>query len=325
MPSRLPDIETTLAGMAKPLLILLYLIALQPNFLRTPTHFHAKPPSHKARTLDSCRWKAPTPKTARKAAKPPSHKEIQTGLLFAPLGLCVLLCLSRSVTYPHLPIHVPWGGCVNPGVRRVGLLAVTLAVAAFAADPALTRTLAAVEARYNSAATLQVLFHEDYTPPGRPHRSESGTLTLSRPGRMRWEYSQPPGKLWVSDGKTVSMYLPQENRVERAPLKESGDARVPLAFLLGKLHFEKEFRNIQGRPEGTGMRILAEPKSDSLPYSQVEFLLTAQNQIREVKLTGFDKSLLVYSFNEEKMNPPADARLFRLAVPAGAEVVESEQ
>jgi outer membrane lipoprotein carrier protein len=198
-----------------------------------------------------------------------------------------------------------------------------LAVSAFGADAGLTRTLTAVETRYNSAATLQVLFREDYTPAGRPHRSESGTLTLSKPGRMRWEYSQPQGKLWVSDGKRVSMYLPQENRVEQAPLKESDDVRVPLAFLLGKLHFDKEFRNLQGRPEGSGVRILAEPKSDTLPYSQVEFVISAQNQIREVKVTGFDKSILLYSFDEEKMNPPVDPKLFRFLAPAGAEVVEN--
>ena len=196
-------------------------------------------------------------------------------------------------------------------------------MSALAADVDVTRTLKAVETRYNSAATLQVLFREDYTPPGRPHRSESGTLTLSRPGRMRWEYSQPKGKLWVSDGKTVSMYLPQENRVERSPLKESDDARVPLAFLLGKLHFDKEFRNLQAHREGNGVRILAEPRSDALPYSQVEFVVSPRNEIREVKLLGFDNSVLLYSFDEEKMNPPADPKLFRLAVPAGAEVVEN--
>jgi outer membrane lipoprotein carrier protein len=199
-----------------------------------------------------------------------------------------------------------------------------LAVSAFAADAGLTRTLAAVESRYNSAATLQVLFREDYTPAGRPHRSESGRLTLSKPGRMRWEYTQPMGKLWISDGKRVSLYLPQENRVERSPLKESDDVRVPLAFLLGKLHFEKEFRNLQERPEGSGVRIVAEPKSDTLPYSQVEFVISAHNQIREVKVTGFDKSILLYTFDEEEMNPPVDPKAFKFAVPPGAEVVESE-
>jgi outer membrane lipoprotein carrier protein len=203
----------------------------------------------------------------------------------------------------------------------VGLLGVSL----FGSDADVTRVLKAVETRYNSAASLQVLFREDYTPSGRPHRTENGTLTLSKPGRMRWEYSQPPGKLWVSDGKRVSMYLPQENRVEQSPLKESDDVRVPLAFLLGKLHFDKEFMNVKWRTEGTGLRIVADPKSDSLPYSDVEFLISAQNEIREVKVTGFDKSVLVYTFDQEKLNPTVDPKLFQFKVPAGAEVVEAGQ
>jgi outer membrane lipoprotein carrier protein len=222
-------------------------------------------------------------------------------------------------------IHASPARFVKLFVRPAGLLVGLLAVSAFAADTDVTRALHAVETRYNSAATLQVLFREDYTPPGRPHRSERGTLTLSKPGRMRWEYSQPAGKLWVSDGKRVSMYLPQENRVEQSALKESDDVRVPLGFLLGRLHFDKEFRNVQSHPEGTGIRILAEPKSDTLPYSQVEFLVSAQNQIREVKVTGFDKSILVYTFDEEKINLPVDLKLFQFRVPAGAEVVETGQ
>jgi outer membrane lipoprotein carrier protein len=200
-----------------------------------------------------------------------------------------------------------------------------LAVSAFGADMELARTLKAVEVRYNSANSLQVLFQEEYTPPGRPHRAESGTLTLSKPGRMRWEYSQPKGKLWISDGKRVSMFLPEENRVEQSPLKESDDMRAPLAFLLGKLHFDKEFRNLQSRPEGTGIRIQAEPKIDTLPYSQVEFVISAHNEIREVKVTGFDKSILFYSFDQEKMNPAVDPKLFQFKIPPGAEVVENGQ
>ena len=198
-------------------------------------------------------------------------------------------------------------------------------MSSFGADSDLARTLKAVETRYNSANTLQVLFHEDYNPPGRPHKSESGTLTLSKPGRMRWEYSQPAGKLWISDGKTAFMYLPAENRVERSPLKSSEEMGAPLAFLLGKLHFDKEFRNLQARPEGTGTRIQAEPTVDTLPYSQVEFLISGQNEIREVKVTGFDKSILLYSFDQEKMNPPVAPKLFQFTVPPGAEVVEVGQ
>ena len=38
-------------------------------------------------------------------------------------------------------------------------------MSAFAGDAALDTLLKGVETRYNKAKTLQVLFHEDYTPP----------------------------------------------------------------------------------------------------------------------------------------------------------------
>ena len=201
-----------------------------------------------------------------------------------------------------------------------------LAVSAFAGDASLDGLLKGVETRYNRANTLQVLFHEEYTPPGPgsgpARRSESGRLMLRKPGRMRWDYSQPKGKLFISDGKFMWLYTPAENRAEKMKLQESDDLRAPLAFLLGKLNFEKEFRNLRARPEGAGTRITAEPKTANLPYSSVEFVVTAQNRIREVKVTGFDNSILDFTFEEESLNPPLDGRLFQFQAPPGAEVVE---
>ena len=100
--------------------------------------------------------------------------------------------------------------------------------------------------------------------------------------------------------------------------------RAPLAFLLGKLNFEKEFRNLQARPDeaGAGTRITAEPKTGNLPYSAVEFVVTAQNRIREVKVTGFDNSILNFTFEEESLDPPLAGKLFQFQAPKGAEVVE---
>lgn len=200
-----------------------------------------------------------------------------------------------------------------------------LAVSAFAADTRLDGLLKSVEIRYNRAKTLQVLFHEDYTPQGKPRRSESGTLMLRKPGRMRWEYDQPKGKLFVSDGKYLWLYTPAENRAERMKFQESEDMRAPLAFLLGKLNFEKEFRNISGTAEEAGTRIKAEPKSDNLPYSAVEFLVTADGRIKQVKVTGFDHSILDFAFDQEKVDPALEGKLFQFQVPKGVELVETGQ
>jgi outer membrane lipoprotein carrier protein len=210
-------------------------------------------------------------------------------------------------------------------VGHLRLLTGLLAVCAFAADAPLDTLLKGVEARYNKAKTLQVLFKEEYTPPGHGRRAESGILMLRKPGRMRWDYSQPAGKLFVSDGKLLWLYTPAENRVEKMKFQESDDMRAPLAFLLGKLHFDKEFRNLQAKQEEAGTRITAEPKTDNLPYSAVEFLVAPDSHIKEVKVTDFDKSVLHFTFDQERIDPKLDDKLFQFQVPKGAELVEASQ
>jgi outer membrane lipoprotein carrier protein len=224
-----------------------------------------------------------------------------------------------------LLLHVQAVACVKGDVRAFKLLPGLLAVSAFAGDAALDSLLKGIETRYNKAKTLQVLFHEEYTPPSRPKRSENGTLLLRKPLKMRWDYYQPKGKLFVGDGKYLWIYNPLDNTAERMKLKESDDMRAPLAFLLGKLDFQKEFRNLQAKPEGSDTRITAEPKTDNLPYTAVEFVVAPDQHIKLVKVTGYDHSITEFRFDEEKVDPPLDAKLFQFQVPKGAKLVESSQ
>jgi outer membrane lipoprotein carrier protein len=200
-----------------------------------------------------------------------------------------------------------------------------LAVCAWGADTPLDKLLDSVEARYNKAKTLQVLFKEVYAPPGKMKRQESGILMLKKQGKMRWQYSQPAGKLLVSDGKWLWLDTPDEKRVEKMKFKETDDLRAPLAFLLGKLNFDKEFQNLKGQPEAGGMRVTGEAKSENLPYSSVEFLVAPDATIREVKVTGYDKSIIHFTFDQERLDPPLDAKLFNYHAPKGYEVVEVGQ
>lgn len=210
-------------------------------------------------------------------------------------------------------------------MKQLCLLVCTLGVSVFAADPSTANLLKTVEQRYNHADSLQVLFRDQYTRAGHAPRTENGVLDLRKPGRMRWDYTDPKGKLVVCDGKTLWMYTPSENRVDKSPLKETDEVEAPIAFLLGKLHFEKEFRNIAGKPEGSDTRITAQPKSDNLPYTAVEFLVSGDGRIREIKVTRYDNSIMNYQFDQEKLNVKFDDKLFRFQPPAGADVVEADK
>ncbi len=186
-----------------------------------------------------------------------------------------------------------------------------------------TELLKGVEARYNRAQTVQVLFEQTFTAQNRPQRTEAGELFLRKPGRMRWQYTSPKGKLFVSDGKEMYLYTPATNRVEKMKVKESDDLRAPLGFLLGKLDFWRDFQKFTSRPEAEDVRIIGEPKSDRSPYSQVEFVVTPAREIRYLKITGQDRSVMEFRFSKEKLNPPLADALFRFEIPPGAEVVNA--
>jgi len=187
-----------------------------------------------------------------------------------------------------------------------------------AANSDLNTLLKGVEQRYNAAKTLQVQFIEAYTVQGQPRKTESGDLTLRKPGRMRWSYTEPAGKLFVSDGKDVYLYTPDSHRVEKTKLKASDDMRAPMAFLLGKLDFSKEFRDFQIMPDGANSIIRAKAKTDQLPYETVEMLITPDYEILRLVVTGQDKSLLTFRFSGEKVNPPVNDALFKFQMPPGA-------
>ena len=209
-------------------------------------------------------------------------------------------------------------------MTRLVLVVCLLAAAAQAADPALETFLNGVELRYNRAKTLKVVFHESYTATGHPRQTESGDLTLRKPGRMRWDYSTPIGKLFLSDGKDVYLYTPDAHRVERMKLKESDDMRAPLAFLLGKLDFQREFRDFIVSPQAPFWKITAKAKSDKLPYEHIEMLIATDYSIQRLIITGQDNSILDFQFEREQVNPTVNDALFKFQMPPGATLVNGE-
>jgi outer membrane lipoprotein carrier protein len=221
-------------------------------------------------------------------------------------------------------MHIPHAGNVKSNVTRVALWVSLACLPIQAADVNLQALLKGIEQRYNRAKTLQIQFTESYTVGGQARKSESGELTLRKPGRMRWDYTTPAGKLFLSDGKQVYLYTPDSHRVEKMPLKESEDMRAPLAFLLGKLDFSKEFRDFAVKPDGANFLVTAKAKNDKLPYEKVEMQVTPEYQIQRLVVNGQDQSILAFQFAQEKLNPSVDDARFKFQMPAGATLVSGE-
>jgi len=192
-------------------------------------------------------------------------------------------------------------------------------------DTRLDPLLHGVETRYNHAQSLKLDFTETYSMARRPSQVERGVLYLRKPGKMRWDYAAPAGKVFVSDGKNVFLYTPDNHQLEKSKLKESEDLRAPLAFLLGKLNFWKEFRSFTSRAEGDAVWVTAQPNSDQAAYTQVDFLIAPDSTIRRVKITGLDKSLLEFVFSNEQLNAAVAPAMFAFVPPAGTKIVEDDK
>ncbi len=192
-------------------------------------------------------------------------------------------------------------------------------------DIDISKILKGVEEYYNRAQTLQVSFTESLTVQGRK-RTERGELFLRKPGKMRWEYASPAGKLFVSDGKYIYSYFPSEKRAEKENFKETEDMRAPLAFLLGRLNFHDDFREFRAQPDQPGrgtVFLTAIAKSDKLPYSEVTFLVSPDFVIHYLSVKGQEGSVTEFVFESEKKNPPLSDALFRFTPPPGTEYVDS--
>jgi len=185
------------------------------------------------------------------------------------------------------------------------------------------KILKGVEDHYNRVQSLEVAFTESWAQQGRK-RTDKGELFLRKPGRMRWQYSSPAGKLFISDGKFTYLYLPEEHRAQRMPFKDTEDVRAPLAFLLGKLNFQNDFKEFRAQPDRDNMFITATPKSDKLPYTEVTFLISPDSVIHWLSVKQQDNSTLDYGFQSEKANPPIPEGMFRFVPPPGVEYVDAK-
>jgi outer membrane lipoprotein carrier protein len=202
------------------------------------------------------------------------------------------------------------------------------AASAFADDSA--KALAEkVDRRYNSLHAMKAEFTQSFNGAG-VSRSESGTLSLKRPGKMRWDYRTPREKLFVSDGKTAYFYVPGDKQARRAPVKNIDDMRTPLRFLLGKARLQKEFDDLS-IVNGAKLRNLANvviggtPKHMADRVNRVLFEVTKEGQIQYISIEEVDGSITEFAFTNIQENIELADSTFKFTAPAGIELVEATE
>lgn len=193
----------------------------------------------------------------------------------------------------------------------------------------LEESIDALQRKYSQVRDLKMDFIQSYKSPRRPVKTETGVLFLRRPGLMRWEYKTPAEKLFVSNGKTVYFYLPQERQVQKTKVKESRDQRIPFLFLLGKGNLKKDFSKVEwatdDKPFFQGNRVLyAYPKKNIDEFAKILMEFSPRSyQLQRVTVFDIDGSTSEFVFTNVQENIGTSARIFEFKVPPNTELLES--
>jgi outer membrane lipoprotein carrier protein len=246
---------------------------------------------------------------------------------------------SRSLQFPHEIIAVDADrrneSLIAQHQMRFRCLALACAICGTAVSHASAQAAdgvktiaAAVDARYNHLKTLQAEFTELYRGAGM-ERTESGTLWLKKPGKMRWEYRSPTEKLFVSDGKDAWFYVPADKQARKMAAKKLEDFRSPLAFLLGKTKLEKELRGLSLAPDVTPMQagdtvLRGVPQGMEDRVSEILLEVSAEHQIVRIVIQEVDGSATEYRFTGQREDVVVGDGQFRFQPPAGIETVDGE-
>ncbi len=178
-----------------------------------------------------------------------------------------------------------------------------------------------VDDHYNHLHTLRTEFTETYDGLGL-HRVESGTMLLSKPGRMRWSYTQPKDKLFVLDTHYAYSYAPGDAQAQRLPAKQLDDLRSPLRLLLGHTELRRELVDITVAPKPDGsLAIAGTPAGPPAQLKHLELTVDPNGRIQELQLTDQDGSETHFSFHNTEENVPVQDSDFTFSPPIGVPIV----
>ena len=178
-----------------------------------------------------------------------------------------------------------------------------------------------VDDHYNHLSSLQTHYTEHYTGMGMD-RSESGTLLLKKPGRMRWSYANPPGKVFILDGKSGWFYTPGDSQAQRVSAKQLDDLRSPLRFLLGHTQLKKELDAITVRQMPGGYQIAGIPRGMSQRVRRLSLGVDSSGLIISMDLEEVDGASTAFTFSDVHENIPVEDPNFVFTPPAGVTVVD---
>lgn len=193
--------------------------------------------------------------------------------------------------------------------------------------------IAQVQRQYEQTNDMQAAFIQLSLIKSVNQTKESrGLVYFKKPGKMRWEYTEPEQQLLVSDSKTMWLYVPDDEQVLLQEAEEAYGSKTPVVFLSGMGKLQNDFY-IKLLPADTsktqlvsGHRLELLPKQPQPDVAKL--ILTVDPVTFQIVHTAvydpYGNITDVYLQNVE-INQTLPDELFQFEIPEGVDVIKQSE
>ena len=147
-----------------------------------------------------------------------------------------------------------------------------------------------------------------------------GTVLIDRPGRFRFDYSDPP-QLIVGDGARVWIHDPELAQVTVRDV-DAALGSTPAVLLATDRPVEEQFR-VEALDAGAGYDAFAlEPKVEDAPFTLIRLAFVG-GELRRMELVDQFGQTTLITFTDIRRQPAVPAGAFTFTPPAGVDVIDA--
>lgn len=154
--------------------------------------------------------------------------------------------------------------------------------------------------------------------------TERGVVQIKKPGRMRWEYTSPEKKLFVSDGTKIYSYIPADKQVIISPMPADSETTAVL-FLSGKGDITRDFTvsassDTAVGPDDYALRL--DPKQKQRDYDWLVLIVNRTTlQIHGLVAGDQQGGRSTFTFEHYRDNVGIPDSVFAFKIPRGTDVI----
>lgn len=201
----------------------------------------------------------------------------------------------------------------------------TLAVLAAAQSrPAPDALARALQQRYQGIRDFSADFTHTYRGGVlRTQTSERGRVLIKKPGLMRWVYTAPERKEFVSDGRKVYSYIPEDRQVIINDVPPDDQATTPALFLTGKGDIARDFTATYPTAAAPGtVTLRLTPRRQEPEYEYLDVTIDpASLQIRVLATRDRQGGDSTLTFTNLQENRGISDKEFAFRIPRGVDVI----